>query len=74
MPTETPLLVLPTPAMPQGAPTPTPPLSPLPSPTPVPVAPQPTPAPSAKTVTHVVQPGETLFRIAMRYGTTVEAI
>lgn len=74
MPTETPLLVLPTPAMPQGAPTPTPPLSPLPPPTPVPVAPQPTPAPPAKTVTHVVQPGETLFRIAVRYGTTVEAI
>lgn len=65
MPTETPLLVLPTP---------TPPLSPVQPPTPVPVAPQPTPAPPAETVTHVVQPGETLFRIAMRYGTTVEAI
>ena len=26
------------------------------------------------TVTHVVQPGENLFRIALKYGTTVEAI
>ena len=25
-------------------------------------------------VTHVVQPGENLFRIALKYGTTVEAI
>jgi LysM repeat protein len=29
---------------------------------------------SGKTVTHVVQPGENLFRIALKYGTTVEAI
>jgi LysM repeat protein len=29
---------------------------------------------SGQTVTHVVQPGENLFRIALKYGTTVEAI
>ncbi|WP_448593099.1 LysM peptidoglycan-binding domain-containing protein [Thermoflexus hugenholtzii] len=60
-----------TPMMPEGVPTPTPFFSPLPPPTPV--APAPTAAPPAQ-VTHVVQPGETLFRIALRYGTTVEAI
>jgi len=59
------------PMTPEGAPTPTPSFSPLPPPTPV--APAPTAAPPAQ-VTHVVQPGETLFRIALRYGTTVEAI
>lgn len=32
-----------------------------------------TPTPDAQTV-HVVTPGETLFRIALRYGTTVDAI
>jgi LysM repeat protein len=37
--------------------------------TPVPVTP-----PPGGQVVHVVQPGENLFRIAMRYGTTVEAI
>ena len=31
-------------------------------------------APSSSTVVHVVQWGENLFRIAIRYGTTVEAI
>lgn len=29
---------------------------------------------SGQTVTHIVQPGENLFRIALKYGTTVEAI
>jgi len=29
---------------------------------------------SGQSVTHVVQPGENLFRIALKYGTTVEAI
>ena len=29
---------------------------------------------SGQAVTHVVQPGENLFRIALKYGTTVEAI
>lgn len=33
-----------------------------------------TPIPSGTTTTHVVQPGENLFRIALRYGTTVEAV
>lgn len=32
------------------------------------------PAASANTITHVVLPGENLYRIALRYGTTVEAI
>lgn len=69
-PTWTPL-----PIIPEGAPTPTPFLSPLPTPTmsAEPIAPAPT-APAPSTVTHVVQPGETLFRIALRYGTTVQAI
>jgi len=31
-------------------------------------------APSTGQITHVVQRGENLFRIALRYGTTVEAI
>ncbi|HLV44619.1 MAG TPA: LysM peptidoglycan-binding domain-containing protein, partial [Aggregatilineales bacterium] len=29
---------------------------------------------AAENVVHVVQPGENLFRIALRYGTTVQAI
>lgn len=75
----TPGILLPTPTWtplpvpPQGVPTPTPFISPLPMPTIAPVPPAPTPAPPSG-VTHVVQPGETLFRIALRYGTTVEAI
>jgi LysM repeat protein len=50
-----------------------------PAPTPTPPAPPPTAvvaptaAPAGGTV-HVVQPGENLFRIALRYGTTVQAI
>ncbi|MGC8880468.1 MAG: LysM peptidoglycan-binding domain-containing protein [Anaerolineae bacterium] len=34
----------------------------------------PAPAPGGGTTTHIVQPGETLFRIALRYNSTVEAI
>ncbi|HXF70020.1 MAG TPA: LysM peptidoglycan-binding domain-containing protein [Thermoflexus sp.] len=71
MPTPTPLPV--PPLVPEGAPSPTPVVSPLPTPTLAPIAPAPTAAPSTG-VTHVVQPGETLFRIALRYGTTVQAI
>jgi putative chitinase len=38
-------------------------------------APTATPAPPASgATTHIVQPGENVFRIALRYGTTVEAI
>jgi len=64
LPTETPT---------EPAPTPT--ASPIPEPTAVPTesAPTATPPPAAGG-THVVQPGENLFRIALRYGTTVEAI
>ena len=44
------------------------------TPTPTPTTPTTSPAtPGAPTV-HVVQRGENLFRIALRYGTTVEAI
>lgn len=32
------------------------------------------PAPAAEATTHVVQPGETLYRIARRYGLTVSAL
>ena len=31
-------------------------------------------AASAQGTTHIVQPGDNLFRIAIRYGTTVQAI
>ena len=47
------------------------------SPTPVPPTSTPTPVPAPPAtgrVTHVVQRGENLFRIALRYGTTVQAI
>ena len=41
----------------------------------IPSAPAPSaPAPGGSTTIHIVQPGETLFRIALRYNTTVEAI
>jgi len=66
---------------PPTAPPPTqtqPPATPLPTPVPtIPPpttsAPTPTSPPTGK-VTHVVQRGENLFRIALRYGTTVQAI
>ena len=52
------------------------PPSPTPEPaTPVPTTPPPTATPSPTSeVVHVVVRGENLFRIALRYGTTVEAI
>jgi LysM repeat protein len=59
--------------------TPTP--EPTTAPTTAAATPAPTSAPTATPVppvsgatTHVVQPGENMFRIALRYGTTVEAI
>jgi LysM repeat protein len=62
-----------TPTMPPSAiPTETVPPTAVP-PTATPSAPAATTAPTAQG-THVVQPGENLFRIALRYGTTVEAI
>ena len=36
--------------------------------------PPPTPPPESEYTIHVVQPGENLFRISLRYGTTVQAI
>ncbi|MCA0452685.1 MAG: LysM peptidoglycan-binding domain-containing protein [Chloroflexi bacterium] len=50
--------------------------TPVPPPTATPL-PTSTPLPSASCgsgVTHVVQPGENLFRIALRYGTSIDAI
>ncbi len=41
--------------------------------TPIPATATPTPPPTGE-VKHTVQPGENLFRIALRYGTTVDAI
>lgn len=38
------------------------------------VGPQPTPTPGPGAVTYVVQRGDNLYRIALRFGTTVEAI
>ncbi|HHN94419.1 MAG TPA: LysM domain-containing protein, partial [Anaerolineae bacterium] len=48
---------------------PTPTAQPQPQPTTAPTA-----APSSGPTVHTVQAGENLFRIALRYGTTVEAI
>lgn len=62
-PTFTPALFL--------TPTPVLPTPPLPSPTPTT---QPTATPLSSEVEYVVQPGDNLFRIALRFGTTVEAI
>ncbi|MEA3460002.1 MAG: LysM peptidoglycan-binding domain-containing protein, partial [Chloroflexota bacterium] len=44
-----------------------------PTPTPTVEGPLPTPTQPQYTI-HVVQPGENLYRISLRYGTTVEAI
>ncbi|UCC65405.1 MAG: ABC transporter permease subunit, partial [Anaerolineae bacterium] len=61
----------------EGVPT-VPPPTPIPTPmsiTSVPPTPAPPPtSPPAGQVRHVVQPGENLFRIALRYGTTIKAI
>jgi LysM repeat protein len=48
-----------------------------PEPTPEPTetaTPEPTQAPTTAGTTHVVQPGENLFRIALQYGTTVDTL
>jgi LysM repeat protein len=67
-------------AVPDVAPTEPPPTE-APSPTDVPAtevpptsAPAPTAAPSSGTTTYTVQRGDTLYSIARRYGSTVEAI
>ncbi len=39
-----------------------------------PAAPEPAPQPSAAPDSYVVQPGDTLFRIALRFGTTVQEL
>lgn len=68
-PTETPTTPSPTQTQPPVAATPTP--TPTTS---APTTPEPTQAPSAGETTYVVQPGDNLFRIALRCNTTVEAI
>ena len=70
-----------------NTPTPKPPATLVPSPTPtavsvtavptftpVPVQATEVPATTTGETTHVVQPGENMFRIALKYGTTVEEI
>ena len=54
-------------------PTAIPPTAQPPGPTATPQPPQPTPT-SSPTTTYVVQPGDTLTRIAARFGTTVQAL
>ena len=57
-------------------PTPTPTPEPTATPTPVPASPtavQPTPTPAGPT-THVVEPGESLYDIAARYGVSVQQL
>jgi LysM repeat protein len=54
-------------------PTNTPSTTAVPTFTPAPTSPTATPAPGG-VVKHTVQAGENLFRIALRYGTTVEAV
>ncbi len=49
--------------------------TPFPFPTPAPpVAPRPTPLPAGQGIYYVVQRGENLFRLGLRFGTTAEAI
>lgn len=68
---ETPASPTPTPT---SAPaTATPSTTAVPTYTPTPVPPTPTPLPAGQ-VEYTVQPGDNLFRIALRHGTTVEAV
>jgi LysM repeat protein len=53
------------------------PLAPVASPTPLPPAPEPTAAPtqaSTGETIHIVQAGENLYRIGLRYGFTAEEL
>ncbi|MBC7254598.1 MAG: LysM peptidoglycan-binding domain-containing protein [Chloroflexi bacterium] len=62
-------------ASPTAQPTATPMPTLFPTPTPLPAEPTASPqTPSAKTVSHIVGPGETLYQIARLYGTSVEEI
>jgi LysM repeat protein len=54
--------------------TPVPTSVPVATPAPTSLPPTTPAAPTTGATTHVVQPGENMFRIALRYGTTVEAI
>ena len=68
-PTETPTTPSPTQTQPPATTTPTPEPT-----TPAPTTPAPTQTPPAVETTYVVQPGDNLFRIALRHNTTMEAI
>lgn len=70
---ETQATATPTSPPPTGTATPTPFATAASTHTPIPISPTPTPSPAGQ-VEHIVQPGENLFRIALRYGTTVGAI
>ena len=60
---------------PTSTPTPTPTHTPMPTNTSTPVPPPPiTPTTERQTILYVVQPGDTLFGIALRYGVTVQAL
>jgi LysM repeat protein len=61
-------------AEPTTPPTEIPPTEVAPTEVPPTAAPAPTTAPSSGTTTYTVQRGDTLYSIARRYGTTVEAI
>jgi LysM repeat protein len=74
---ETPVAESPTVPPPTSTPTPTPTttsITAVPTYTPAPTTPTPIPSSPTGQGTHVVQRGENLFRIALRYGTTVEAV
>ncbi len=47
---------------------------PVPTATPVPSQPQPTPVPQPTTGTYTVVPGDTLYKIAVQFGTTIQAL
>ena len=72
-----PVVSAPPPAVVAAPPAPTPTFTMTPPPTPTPVPPTATPIPPTpvpQAAIYVVRPGDTLFSLARRYGTTIEAI
>lgn len=72
-PTATPTLV-PATATPAEAPTATPPPEAVATPTPVTSLPSPQGGTSGKEIIHIVQPGENLFRIGLKYGIDADTL